>query len=320
MTIDWSLLGEIHTLPEMVEEIPLPDDFRSYSYQVDIEFPEFEDLDETTSAKVRATGEVLPDYPHTTTEISISAHKGFLNVRFIPVVYRNGRYQRINTFKLSLTSTLKTEVSRAQPTRSEFTANSILANGNIVKIRVGDTGVYQITHNELRRMGFANPDKVRVYGYGGYLLSNSFQQHPCDDLPEVPAYRANNALLFFARGTVNWNWNSNAFFRIRNCYSDDAFYFLTEDEETPMTFALDDTALDTNASHISVFNEYKLYEVDAYSWSKSGRELYDNYDYVNGNIQTYNFSLPGITKIGRASCRERVCQYVEIQALAGSLK
>ena len=295
VTIDWSLLGEIHTLPEMVEEIPLPDDFRSYSYQVDIEFPEFEDLDETTSAKVRATGEVLPDYPHTTTEISISAHKGFLNVRFIPVVYRNGRYQRINTFKLSLTSTLKTEVSRAQPTRSEFTANSILANGNIVKIRVGDTGVYQITHNELRRMGFANPDKVRVYGYGGYLLSNSFQQHPCDDLPEVPAYRANNALLFFARGTVNWNWNSNAFFRIRNCYSDDAFYFLTEDEETPMTFALDDTALDTNASHISVFNEYKLYEVDAYSWSKSGRELYDNYDYVNGNIQTYNFSLPGIT-------------------------
>ena len=91
VTIDWSLLGEIHTLPEMVEEIPLPDDFRSYSYQVDIEFPEFEDLDETTSAKVRATGEVLPDYPHTTTEISISAHKGFLNVRFIPVVYRNGR-------------------------------------------------------------------------------------------------------------------------------------------------------------------------------------------------------------------------------------
>ena len=46
VAVDWNMLPEIQTLPEMVEEIPLPDDFRSYSYQVSIEFPEFEDLDD----------------------------------------------------------------------------------------------------------------------------------------------------------------------------------------------------------------------------------------------------------------------------------
>ena len=295
VAVDWNMLPEIQTLPEMVEEIPLPDDFRSYSYQVSIEFPEFQDLDEKTSIAIRETGVTLPDYPQPVTEISISAHKGFLNVRFVPVVYRNGRYQRINSFKLSLTSTSKDEVKSSRITRSESITNSVLANGNFVKIRVGETGIYQITNTELRRMGFTSPDKVRVYGYGGYLLSNSFQQHPCDDLPEVPAYRTSNALLFFARGTVNWNWSSNAFLRTRNCYSDDAFYFLTESDETPATFAIDDTVINANASQISVFNDYKLHEVDAYSWSKSGRELYDSYDYVNGNVQTYNFTLTGIT-------------------------
>lgn len=47
-----------------------------------------------------------------------------------------------------------------------------------MKIRVSDTGVYRITQAELRKMGFSNPDKVRIYGYGGYLLSEKFLRTP----------------------------------------------------------------------------------------------------------------------------------------------
>ena len=45
VSVDWQMLPPLCDLPEMLEEIPLPDDFRSYTYQVDIEFPEFEKVE-----------------------------------------------------------------------------------------------------------------------------------------------------------------------------------------------------------------------------------------------------------------------------------
>ena len=296
VSVDWQLLPAIHTLPEVIESISLPDDYRSYDYKVKIEFPEFENLEAKDAELIKATGELLPAYPTAQTEISISAHKGFLNVRFVPIVYRNGRYQRINSFKVSVTSTPINQITRSvDATRSDVVANSILSSGNIVKIRVPDTGVYQLTNAELRRMGFSNPDKVHVYGYGGYLLSNRFSEHPEDDLPLVPSYRTSNAILFYARGTVSWSWSSNAFVHKRNYSSDYGYYFLVENEEADSTWPIDISISNADAQVLTTFNEYSLYEKDQYSWSKSGRELYDNYDYANGNVQNYNFTLPGIT-------------------------
>ncbi|MEE0084134.1 MAG: hypothetical protein UE068_07940, partial [Paludibacteraceae bacterium] len=48
-----------------------------------------------------------------------------------------------------------------------YTDKSILSNGKTVKIRVQEEGVYTISYNELRNMGFSNPKKVHLRGYGG---------------------------------------------------------------------------------------------------------------------------------------------------------
>lgn len=119
----------------------------------------------------------------------------------MPVVHRGGVYQRINSFKLSVISTPVPVAARANYTVAKTTEKSVLSSGRFVKIRVSDSGVYRITSAELRGMGFSNPDKVRLYGYGGYLLSNRFSEHPADDLPEVPLYRGGDGVLFYARGT-----------------------------------------------------------------------------------------------------------------------
>ena len=37
------------------------------------------------------------------------------------------------------------------------------------KDKVSSTGVYQLTNELIRRAGFSNPDKVKIYGYGGNL-------------------------------------------------------------------------------------------------------------------------------------------------------
>jgi len=39
-------------------------------------------------------------------------------------------------------------------------------------------------------LGFTNPAKVRLYGYGGRILPESFKKTKIDDLPEIPLWRA----------------------------------------------------------------------------------------------------------------------------------
>ena len=189
ITLNWQELPAAQTLPAVVESIPLPDDFRFYTYHVKIEFPEFVDLDPEAAAELTRKKVNLPDYPQAETSVGVAAYEGILSVRFVPVVHRGGVYQRINSFKLSVISTPVPVAARANYTVAKTTEKSVLSSGRFVKIRVSDSGVYRITSAELRGMGFSNPDKVRLYGYGGYLLSNRFSEHPADDLPEVPLYR-----------------------------------------------------------------------------------------------------------------------------------
>lgn len=297
ITLNWQELPAAQTLPEVVENIPLPDDFRFYTYQVKIEFPEFVDLDPEAAAELTRKKVNLPDYPQAETSVGVAAYEGILNVRFVPVVYRGGVYQRINSFKLSVISTPVPVAARASRAvaSTKTTENSVLSSGRFVKIRISDSGVYRITSAELRGMGFSNPDKVRLYGYGGYLLSNRFSEHPADDLPEVPLYRSGDGVLFYARGTLHWEKSGNTFVRIKNFYSDYGYYFLTESDEAPAAFPVEDGIDDSGANRIETFDAYALHENDAYSWSGSGRELYDSYDYSLGNSQSYSFKLPGIT-------------------------
>lgn len=296
ITLNWQELPAAQTLPEVVESIPLPDDFRFYTYHVKIEFPEFVELDPEAAAELTRKKVSLPDYPQAETSVGVAAYEGILNVRFVPVVYRGGVYQRINSFKLSVISTPVPVAARANYTVAKTTEKSVLSSGRFVKIRVSDSGVYRITSAELRGMGFSNPDKVRLYGYGGYLLSNRFSEHPADDLPEVPLYRGGGGVLFYARGTLHWQKSGNTFGRIKNFYSDYAYYFLTESDEAPAEFPVEDGTDGSDAHRIETFDAFALHENDVYSWSGSGRELYDSYDYSLGNSQSYSFKLPGITK------------------------
>ena len=296
ITLDWQKLPAVQTLPEISESIPLSDDFYLNNYDVKIEFPEFVDLTPEAVVELIAKGVTLPDYPQAEVSVVTSADKASLNVRFVPVVYRKGIYQRINSFKLSVISTpiSATTLAATRAATLATTENSVLSSGRFVKIRVSDTGVYRITQAELRKMGFSNPDKVRLYGYGGYLLSEKFSEHPADDLPEVPLYRGGDGVLFYARGTLHWKKTGDTFVRIKNFYSDDAYYFLTESDEKPAEFPVED-GIGSSSNIIETFDAYALHETDAYSWAASGRELYDSYDYVVGNSQSYSFTLPNIT-------------------------
>lgn len=313
VTLNWQELPAPQTLPTFVESIPLPDDFSSYTYQVNIEFPEFSDLDNEAITVLTEKKTTLPAYPQAETSVGISAHEGFLHISLVPVVYRNGVYQRINSFKLSI---VRTPVLATRAVTSlQTTKNSVLSSGRFVKIRISDSGVYGITYAELRKMGFASPDKVRLYGYGGNLLSQKFAEHPADDLPEVPVYRGGDRILFYGLGPVSWKRVSDEYIRVRNFYSDYGYYFLTEGEQTPAQFPVVDP-IPSEGMAIDTLDAFALYEKDAFSWANSGQELYDDYDYATGNSQKYTFQLPGI--VAEADGKVKVVFAANLRANSGS--
>ena len=51
---------------------------------------------------------------------------------------------------------------------------------------------------------------------------------------------------------------------------------------------------ETSANRLTTFNSFAIYEKDAYSWAGTGRQLYEDYDYVVGNTKSYTLNLPGI--------------------------
>ena len=87
-----------------------------------------------------------------------------------------------------------------------YTDNSVLSKGHWVKIQIEKNGIYKLTYSELKNMGFDDPSKVAVYGYGGWPLEEDFTKPYVDDLPAVPVLRKDNYILFYGRGTTKWEY------------------------------------------------------------------------------------------------------------------
>ena len=85
---------------------------------------------------------------------------------------------------------------------------------------------------ELKKMGFDDPSKVAVYGYGGWPLEEDFTKPYVDDLPAVRSAERDDYILY-GRGTTKWEAqirNEN-FTHTNNPYSVWILIFLTDGAE-----------------------------------------------------------------------------------------
>ena len=249
-------------------------------YEVSIAYPEFMEMSKGDIARYQAiTTEVPPTLPNVEQFVSVVRKEGVLNVSFIPVVFRDGKYQKLVSFMLDVKATApghsrNLSTLHPSPSSPRYAAHSVLAEGKWAKIRVGETGIYQLTDALIRQAGFSNPSKVRIYGYGGALQDEQLTGDylsSTDDLKEVPTCVVGGRRLFYAVGPVNWSSNT-AVARTRNPYSDYGYYFLTEAEGEPQTM----DSVTFKASCYPLPNDYHdLYEVDNYAWYHGGRNLYE---------------------------------------------
>ena len=286
-------------LPSFVYERELGMAYADSVYSVTIEYPEFMDMSETDIARYKKiTDHVLPEMPEIHQYIGVSRRRGTLYVSFLPLVFRDGKYQKLVSFMLRVKSEPRqvrrapNQVGETQQgsdgsglTRADgagqagvsgrYAEHSVLASGTWAKIRVPETGIYQLTDAVIRKAGFSDLSKVKIYGYGGAMQPEKLTADylsKTDDLKEVPICIVGGRRLFYAEGPVGWS-DSSAETRTRNPYSDYGYYFITTDGSEPLTVEQDAF---TASFYPSPSDYHSLYEVDNYSWFHGGRNLYDS--------------------------------------------
>ncbi len=177
---------------------------------------------------------------------------------------------------------------------SHYAEKSKLAEGYWVKVSVTQSGMHQITYNELRKWGFSNPERVSVLGYGGSILPETFSSSDIDDLNLLPILHSENKILFYAQGPISWSPAPDglSYVHTQNPYSTAGYYFLTDSQEiaSPSERSGGDVVGKTD---ITSFSERAIHEKELYSPGATGR-LFLGEDFRYNTVQKFGFIIPGL--------------------------
>ncbi len=276
----------------------------SDSVSIKIEYPQYKRLTSAQIKQLRSEGFEAKAEVEFNLLRSLSREQTMVDVSFRPIIKKGNDWYEISSYdiqpvvhsKIKYSSIRKllqatTDLTYAQ----RYAAHSVLAKGKWVKISVSKEGVYQLNEADLRKAGFSDLSKVRLYGYGGQLIKENFtftgKDGLIDDLNEVPLYRRSNSLLFYAVGVTRYD--SNTSFAI-NTFSDKSYYFLTEAEEGETAAEFQTLSKPTSElTEVATINAHALVNNEKTVWYQGGRKFFDDIQLSSGH--TYKISLPGNT-------------------------
>ena len=179
---------------------------------------------------------------------------------------------------------------------SMYATTSKLATGKWVKISIPENGMYQVTYDELRAMGFNNPAQVKVYGRGGNPISEVLNGTAVDDLKPVPMLRYNDKICFYGAGPIAMtvaNYTTTPHFvRAFNPYSQVGCYFLTEDGNADLKPTMKVKVTVNNYVNQPNSLSYFYHEREMATASSSGKEMLGE-DFATGKIFV-DYFMPGL--------------------------
>ena len=291
-------------LPSFVCSVPLGANYQDSVYTVSIAYPEFIKMGSEDVAMLQTLiTEPLPEMPVINQFVAVDRKCGSLEISFVPLVCRNGQYQKLVSFMVDVKAKAVSKARKAQPmTRTggaggRYADHSVLATGNWAKIRIPATGIYQLTESLIKKAGFSNLSKVRVFGYGGELQPEALTGDyllETDDLQEVPTCTVGGRRLFFGKGPISWS-SATSPVRTRNPYSDYGYYFITQDETEPLQI---DSAAFVSNYYPSYEDYHVLHENDEHAWYEGGRNLYESASIAGGQSKTYTLQTHGQSQNG----------------------
>lgn len=301
--------------PQFTHVMPLPEAWRDSVYTVRIVYPEYADMAAADVANYKRLVAEQPDAePKVETHVTFDRKRASLLAAVNPVVFRDGRYKQLVSFMLRRESRAKFDARRdaaaygeradakvnvwdTLPAAKRYAEHSVLREGRWAKIRVAESGIYQLTSALVRQAGFTDINKVKLYGYGGNLINETLDPKDLvehDDLKEVATCDVDGKRLFYARGPVSWE-TETADRRTRNYYSNYGYYFLTEDTSSEPAKVDYDTFVASFYPSPDFYHD--IHEQDAFSWYKGGRNFFDAQQVSQGSYMTVDIpENPNATK------------------------
>ncbi len=199
------------------------------------------------------------------------------------------------------------------PLKVVFAQNSILSNGNFVKIAISKTGIHKITFADLQTWGLnpasINPKNIRLYGNQGGMLPQANATTRPTDLQENAilvvgeednVFNNDDYILFYAQDANKWEYNATTqlFEHEKNLYSDKNYYFITI-ASTAGTRLQTQANISGGTQSINTYDERIFHEIDKFNLLQlatqngSGREWYGE---VFSTTASYDFTenLTGI--------------------------
>ncbi len=176
-----------------------------------------------------------------------------------------------------------------------YAASSVLSSGRWYKISIKESGMYQISYSQLKSWGFQDPSRVRIYGYGGALLPETYSTNDIDDLPQIPIVHNNNRIIFYGQGTVKWWFDnkSNTMKQRQNTYANEGCYFITESDVEQVTTTPAYIYETPSEELVEIYDGYSLHEQELASMSRTGQMFFGE-DFRYTQTRNFSFDIPGI--------------------------
>ena len=205
--------------------------------------------------------------------------------------------QRLSAVAMALTLALAVMIPARAVNPEHYATNSALSTGKWVKIKVSSSGMQYVSNSQLSTMGFSDPSKVNVYGFGGRQISEVLNESHPDDLPQLPVIRTSGGIIFFGVDHIDWSplpRSSSAlcYEHTMQSYSENSYYMLSDIDRDAVTATDTDMRDIAGLETVETFFERLVHEKEIYAPSNTGRVLFGE-DFRNGSQQTFDFQLPG---------------------------
>lgn len=177
-----------------------------------------------------------------------------------------------------------------------YAPSSKLAEGQWVKIAVQESGMCQITADDISNWGLGSDlSQIHIFGYGGAPLSEvMLSDNYFDDLPQVPVVRSGDRILFYAQGPTTWKRQNNLipYVQVQHPYANTGCYLVTN---STRYYDIDITLADNSPTGPlkSTYIERLYHEQNIINPGHTGRN-YLGENFVNNYTQTFQFDLNGL--------------------------
>ena len=235
------------------------------------------------------------------------------HLSFIPIILENGKQKRLLSCTLNISTKPGKKVSNNRgPTN---TYNSVLQDGEIIKIATTTAGIHKIDYNFLKENFELNidnidPRNIQLFGNGGGMLPQIVGEERADDLLENNieivggddgSFDSGDFILFYADGpsVVEANATNTKLIKEMNVYDTKNHYFIKIGDQIGKRIQIKNSISNTDYSSNS-FDDLVQLEEDNYNiihdfalGQGSGNQwFWDRFEVLRE--KNYNFSFPNV--------------------------